>query len=219
MGISIFVAMNMPDQLWSEYLESTCDKEPALLQKINRDTNLKETKAHMLSGHFQGRVLSMLSKLVAPRQILEIGTFTGYATLALAEGLRSDGIIHTIDIDEELQDRVQNYFDQADQKHQICYHIGDAAEVIAKIEGQFDLVFIDADKKRNKLYYEMVIDRIPSGGLILVDNVLWKGRVLDANPDSQTRQILELNTFLAADQRVEKLILPIRDGLFVLRKK
>lgn len=211
--------MNMPDEKYSEYLESTCDQEPALLKKINRETYLKETKAHMLSGHFQGRVLSMLSKLVAPKQILEIGTFTGYATLALAEGLRADGIIHTIDIDEELHDRVQHYFDQADQREQICYHIGDAIDVILTIEGQFELVFIDADKKRNKIYYEMVIDRIPSGGLILVDNVLWKGRVLDEAPDSQTRQILELNTFLAADQRVEKLILPIRDGLFVLRKK
>jgi len=211
--------MNMPDEKYSEYLESTCDQEPILLQKINRETYLKETKAHMLSGHFQGRVLSMLSKLIAPKQILEIGTFTGYATLALAEGLQSQGIIHTIDIDEELQERVQHYFEQSEQRHQICYHLGDAVDVIPTIEGQFDLVFIDADKKRNKIYYEMVIDRIPSGGLILVDNVLWKGRVLDDTPDSQTRQILELNTFLAADQRVEKLILPIRDGLFVLRKK
>ncbi len=211
--------MSMPDHAWSDYLESTCDEEPALLQKISRDTHLKETKAHMLSGHFQGRVLSMLSKLGAPKQILEIGTFTGYATLALAEGLHPEGIIHTIDINEELRERVQSYFEEAPQASQIRYHIGDALEVIPQLKGQFDIVFIDADKKRNKVYYEMVIDRVPSGGLILVDNVLWKGRVLDDTPDSQTRQILELNTFLAADQRVDKLILPLRDGLFVLRKK
>lgn len=211
--------MNMPDEAWSAYLESTCDEEPALLKKINRDTYLKDTKAHMLSGHFQGRVLSMLSKLVAPKQILEIGTFTGYATLALAEGLKTGGIIHTIDINEELQERVQTYFDASEKQAQIQYHIGDAIDVIPNITGTFDLVFIDADKKRNKIYYEMVIDRVSSGGLILVDNVLWKGRVLDENPDNQTRQILALNNYLAADQRVDKLILPIRDGLFVLRKK
>lgn len=211
--------MYLEDQDLSAYLEQTCDGESALLQRINRETYIKETKAHMLSGHFQGRVLSLLSKMVAPQQILEIGTFTGYATLCLAEGLQDGGIIHTIDINEELLDRVQEYFDASKYRHQIRFHIGDALDIIPQIEGNFDLVFIDADKKRNQHYYDMVIDRVSSGGLILVDNVLWKGRLFDEKPDSQTKQVLELNQNLAEDQRVEKLILPIRDGLFVLRKK
>ncbi|MFD1769250.1 O-methyltransferase [Sphingobacterium suaedae] len=201
------------------YLEQTCDQETDLLNKINRETYLKETMPHMLSGHFQGRVLAMLSKLVRPKQILEIGTFTGYASLCLAEGLAEKGILHTIDVNEEQEDRVQGYFNASPYKEHIRYHIGDAAEVIPTIEGDFDLVFIDADKKRNLYYFETLIDRVVSGGLLLIDNVLWKGKVLQDNPDGQTTKVLELNRVLAADSRVEKLILPIRDGLFVLRKK
>lgn len=201
------------------YLEETCDEESDLLKIINRETYLKETMPHMMSGHYQGRALSMISKLVAPKKILEIGTFTGYATLCLAEGLPEEGILHTIDINEEQEERVSGYFERSDYADQIKYHIGDAFEVIPSIEGEFDLVFIDADKKRNLVYYDMLIDRVPKGGLILIDNVLWKGKVFQENPDSQTRQVLELNATLAKDNRVEKLILPIRDGLFVLRKK
>jgi len=211
--------MSQEENQISTYLEETCDEENELLKKINRETYLKETMPHMLSGHYQGRVLAMLSKMVAPKKILEIGTFTGYATLCLAEGLQIDGTLHTIDINEELQERVSAYFDESAFGSRIQYHIGDAVDVIPTIEGMFDLVFIDADKKRNLIYYNMLIDRVPSGGLILVDNVLWKGKVLDTNPDKQTQQILELNSVLAKDERVEKLILPIRDGLFVLRKK
>ena len=173
----------------------------------------------MLSGHFQGRVLSMLAKLARPKRILEIGTFTGYATLCLAEALEEGGVLHTIDVNEEQEERVRAYFDASPYGNQIHYHIGDAAEVIPQLEGDFDLVFIDADKKRNLYYFDTLIDRVPSGGLILLDNVLWKGKVLLDNPDSQTKRVLELNETLAADERVEKLILPIRDGLFVLRKK
>ncbi len=201
------------------YLEETCDQESALLKKINRETYLKETMPHMLSGHYQGRVLALLSKMVSPNVILEIGTFTGYATLCLAEGLREGGRIHTIDINEELEERVSAYFDESSFGSQICYHIGDAINVVPTIPGTFDLVFIDADKKRNLIYYDLVIDRVLSGGLILIDNVLWKGKILDKKPDNQTKQILELNSVLAKDQRIEKLILPVRDGLFVLRKK
>ncbi|MBD1433285.1 class I SAM-dependent methyltransferase [Sphingobacterium sp. DN00404] len=201
------------------YLEKTCDTENELLKRINRETYLRETMPHMLSGHFQGRVLAMLAKLVKPKSVLEIGTFTGYATLCLAEGLDSKGVLHTIDINEELEERVQGYFDASRFGEQIKYHIGDAAEIIPTIAGDFDLVFIDADKKRNLYYFEMLIDRVSSGGLLLIDNVLWKGRVLMDNPDSQTRKVIELNETLAKDSRVEKLILPIRDGLFVLRRK
>lgn len=201
------------------YLEEHCDVENPLLKRINRETYLKETMPHMMSGHYQGRVLSMISKMVNPKRILEIGTFTGYSTLCLAEGLSADGVLHTIDINEEQEERVSSYFESSPFGSQIKYHIGDAVEIIPSIAGEFDLVFIDADKKRNLIYYDMLIDRVSKGGLILVDNVLWKGKVFDENPDSQTKQVLELNNTLAKDERVEKLILPIRDGLFVIRKK
>lgn len=203
----------------NSYLEAHSDKEDSLLKRINRETYLKETMPHMMSGHYQGRVLAMISKMVNPKRILEIGTFTGYATLCLAEGLQKDGVLYTIDINEEQEARVSTYFAESAYGSQIDYRIGDALELIPTIAGTFDLVFIDADKKRNLVYYTMLIDRIPKGGLILIDNVLWKGKIFDENPDSQTKQVLALNDTLAADDRVEKLILPIRDGLFVLRKK
>jgi len=201
------------------YLEGHSDEENPLLKRINRETYLKETMPHMMSGHYQGRVLAMISKMVNPKRILEIGTFTGYATLCLAEGLQEEGILHTIDINEEQEDRVLGYFEESPFGNQIKYHIGDAFEIIPTIDGEFDLVFIDADKKRNLIYYDMLIDRVSKGGLILVDNVLWKGKVFDEKPDNQTKQVLELNHTLANDNRIEKLILPIRDGLFVMRKK
>lgn len=203
----------------NSYLESICDEENSLLKTINRETYLRETMPHMMSGHYQGRVLSMISKMVSPKRILEIGTFTGYATLCLAEGLSPEGFLHTIDINEEQEERVQGYFDNSPFATQIRYHIGDAFEIIPTLEGDFDLVFIDADKKRNLTYYDMLVDRVPSGGILMIDNVLWKGKVFDENPDNQTKQVLELNKTLAMDSRVEKLILPVRDGLFVLRKK
>ena len=201
------------------YLEHTTDEENSLLKRVNRETYLKETMPHMLSGHYQGRVLSLLSKLVAPKRILEIGTFTGYATLCLAEGLQEDGILYTIDINAEQQERVQGYFDESAFADKISYHIGDAAVILPTLNETFDLVFIDADKKRNLYYFEAIINQVPSGGLILIDNVLWKGKVLDSKPDNQTKQIIDLNARLAQDKRVEKVILPIRDGLFALRKK
>lgn len=203
----------------NSYLESICDDENPLLKTINRETYLRETMPHMMSGHYQGRVLSMISKLVGPKRILEIGTFTGYASLCLAEGLRASGELHTIDINQEQQERVQGYFDQSPFAAQIKYHIGDALDIIPTISGDFDLVFIDADKKRNLLYYEMLVERVPSGGVLMIDNVLWKGKVFEDGADNQTKQVLELNNILAKDTRVEKLILPVRDGLFVLRKK
>lgn len=211
--------MDLSNEVLESYLENTCDGENDLLQKVNRETYLKETRPHMLSGHYQGRLLSMLSKILAPKVILEIGTFTGYATLCLAEGLSPEGIVHTIDINEELQERVRGYLDESPYGSQIISHIGEAKDVIKKIEEEFDLVFIDADKKNNYTYFELVIDRMPSGGVILVDNVLWKGKIFDENLDKQSQEILNLNEKLAKDPRVEKLILPIRDGLFVLRKK
>jgi len=219
MFFGTFVVMEIVADDLESYLEHTTDDENSLLKRVNRETYLKETMPHMLSGHYQGRVLSLLSKLVAPKRILEIGTFTGYATLCLAEGLQQDGILHTIDINEEQQERVQGYFDASEFAAKIRYHIGDAAEIILTLNETFDLVFIDADKKRNLYYFETIINQVPSGGLILIDNVLWKGKVLDSKPDNQTKQIIDLNARLAQDKRVEKVILPIRDGLFALRKK
>jgi len=201
------------------YLERTCDAENALLKQINRETYLKETRPHMLSGHLQGRMLSFLSKLVAPRRILEVGTFTGYATLCLAEGLTSDGIIHTIDCNEELEPRVSGYFRQSAFSDQIIFHVAKALDIIPTLKETFDLVFIDADKKNNLHYYQLLIEKVRPGGLILIDNVLWKGKVVEDNPDKQTEEILNLNEEIASDPRVEKLILPIRDGLFLIRKR
>lgn len=210
--------MEMFTESLNSYLENHTDTESDLLKRINRETHLKETKAHMLSGHLQGRVLSMLSKLISPSTILEIGTFTGYATLCMAEGLKPNGTLHTIDINEELEDRVRTYFNESPFTEQIEYHIGNAMDIVPGLDEIFDLVFIDADKKNNINYYKLVIDKVPSGGLILIDNVLWKGKVLQEDYDKQTELILELNTQIAADSRVEKVILPLRDGLFLIRK-
>lgn len=200
------------------YLEQTCDQESDLLKRINRETYLKETMPHMLSGHYQGRLLSFLSKLINPLRILEIGTFTGYATLCLAEGLGKEGRIHTIEINEELQPRLLAYFEEAASSEKIVLHIGEALKIIPTLNETFDLVFIDADKKNNHNYFELVLDKVRPGGLILIDNVLWKGKVLEENPDKQTQSIIELNNQIASDPRVEKVILPVRDGLFMIRK-
>lgn len=209
----------MFDDKLTSYLEGTCDAESELLQRIHRDTYLSQTRPHMLSGHYQGRLLAMLSKLIVPEQILEVGTFTGYATLCLAEGLAPGGMLHTIDINAELEERVRNYFEQSASAEAIHYHIGNAATIIPELEGPFDLVFIDADKKNNQLYYELALEKSRKGSLILIDNVLWKGKVVRDETDTQTQHIMALNQQLADDERVDKLILPIRDGVFVLRKR
>jgi predicted O-methyltransferase YrrM len=209
----------LSDELTS-YLENSCDSENDLLKQINRETQLKVSMARMISGHYQGRLLSMLSKMINPKRILEVGTFTGYATLCLAEGLQENGIIYTIDINVELEDMVRANFKKSEFDAKINYQIGDAKQIIPTINETFDLVFIDADKKNNATYYEMILDRVRSGGLILVDNVLWSGKVLDQEKtDQKTTFITNFNEMLSSDQRVEKLILPVRDGLFMARKK
>jgi len=202
-----------------DLLVNYCEPENELLQNIDRETNLKVLMPRMLSGHYQGRVLSMLSKMVSPKRILEIGTFTGYATICLAEGLTSDGLIFTLDINAELEDMVRSNFSKSEHKNKIKYILGDATETISGLNEVFDLVFIDADKKNNGLYYDLIFDRIRPGGIIIVDNVLWSGKVLQEKQDKDTRNITSFNDKIAADERVEKLILPVRDGLFVIRKK
>jgi len=202
-----------------QLLLNYCEPESELLQKIDRETNLKVLMPRMLSGHYQGRMLSFLSKMVSPKRILEIGTFTGYATLCLAEGLTEEGILYTLDINEELEEMVRRNFAQSDYNSKIKYILGDATQTVNTLEETFDLVFIDADKKNNGTYYDLVFNRIRPGGLIIVDNVLWSGKVLNTNQDKDTKNITTFNDKIAADDRVEKLILPVRDGLFIIRKK
>jgi predicted O-methyltransferase YrrM len=172
----------------------------------------------MLSGHYQGRVLTFLSKILNPNRILEIGTFTGYATLCLAEGLTENGILHTIDINAELEDRVREYFKKSSYNDKIKYHLGNAVEVIPQLDEVFDIVFIDADKKNNNTYYDLVFDKVRKGGLIIVDNVLWSGKITLGANDKDTENIRRFNERVSKDLRTEKLILPVRDGLFIIRK-
>lgn len=212
--------MELLSEELTHYLENSCEPENELLKHINRETHLKVSMPRMLSGHYQGKLLSMISKMINPERILEIGTFTGYATLCLAEGLRENGRIYTIDINLELEDMVRSNFKRSNLDSKIMYQIGDAKEIIPTLNEIFDLVFIDADKKNNATYYDMIIDKVRSGGLILVDNVLWSGKVLDESvSDQKTSFISKFNEMVSSDQRVEKLILPIRDGLFLIRKK
>lgn len=211
--------MSLINDDMQQLLLNYCEPESDLLKKIDRETNLKVLMPRMLSGHYQGRVLSFLSKMIHPRRILEIGTFTGYATICLAEGLTADGIIYTLDKNEELEEMVIRNLAAAPNPEKIRYILGDATETINDLEETFDLVFIDADKKNNGTYYDLIFDRIRPGGLIIVDNVLWSGKVLKPAQDKETKNISTFNDKIAADDRVEKLILPIRDGLFIIRKK
>ena len=203
------------------YLDNHCDAEPEALKTINRETHLKVLKPNMLSGHYQGRLLSMLSKMMQPKRILEIGTFTGYATICLAEGLTEDGIIHTIEVNRELEEMLNQHFALTNVEKKIKQHFGPAEQIIADLyENDFDIVFIDADKKNNYTYFQLVFDKVRSGGLIIIDNVLWKGKVYDgAQKDADTESFRKLNEQIAVDSRVEKLILPVRDGVLLIRKK
>jgi caffeoyl-CoA O-methyltransferase len=209
----------LPDILQA-YLDDHCDAEPEALQTISRETYLKVLKPHMLSGHYQGRVLSFLSKLIQPKRILEIGTFTGYATICLAEGLGDDGEIHTIEVNREMEEMLKSHFRLTSVEKKIKLHFGEAEHIIAGLPyNDFDLAFIDADKKNNYTYFQLVFNKIRSGGLIIIDNVLWKGKVYGPENDADTQMIRKLNDQIAADERVDKLILPVRDGLLVIRKK
>ncbi|THD66336.1 O-methyltransferase [Robertkochia marina] len=202
-----------------EYVEKHSQQEPAILQKLTRETHLKVLQPRMISGHFQGRVLSMLSKLINPKYVLEIGTYTGYSAICLAEGLHPEGTIHTIDINEELHELQRKYFDLSGWGERIVQHTGDALEIIPDLDDGFDLVFIDADKVNYPTYFNLIIDKMAKGGVILTDNVLWSGKVLEevkAN-DKQTNALLEYNKLINEDPRVETVLLPIRDGLTLTR--
>lgn len=203
------------------YCDAHTDSEPEVLAKINRLTHLKILKPRMLSGHFQGRLLSFLSKMQQPKRILEIGTYTGYSAICLAEGLQEGGELITIDCNEELEDFVKENFRLANFSDRITFMMGDAKEVLSTLEGPFDLVFIDADKKNYLLYYGMIFSKVRVGGLILADNVLWSGKVVEKNikaNDEDTHALLDFNKMVASDVRVEKILLPVRDGIFIARK-
>ncbi len=201
------------------YVTVHSENEPELLAQLNKETHQKILQPRMLSGHFQGRVLSMLSKIIHPTTILEIGTYTGYATLCLAEGLAENGTIDTLDIEEELFDFQRKYFDKSPWASQITQHLGDALEIIPTLDKKYDLVFIDADKENYINYFHLIVPMMNQGGIILSDNVLWSGKVLEEvkSNDITTKIILEYNQLLKEDTRVETVLLPIRDGLTVSR--
>lgn len=203
------------------YVTAHTRPESELLKKLNRETNAKVLMPRMLSGHLQGQVLRMISMMIRPAAILEIGTYTGYSALCLAEGLRDDGKLITIDINEELAPMVKRYFAESPHSSRIDYRIGNAMDIIPTLPGPFDLVFIDADKTNYPAYFEMAIERIPSGGFIIADNVLWSGKVLEngEKTDPDTRAIKTFNDQVSQDPRIENVLFPIRDGLMVIRKK
>ena len=202
-----------------EYAEFHTSGEDELLAQLNRDTYANVLVPRMLSGHLQGRVLSMISKMVKPRNILEIGTYTGYSALCLAEGLDKKGKLHSIEINEELESRIVKYFELSAFAENLVLHIGNALEVIPTLEVPFDLVFIDADKSNYSTYYLLLIETLPPGAFIVADNVLWSGKVLSEANDADTLALQEFNDLVQNDDRVENVLMPVRDGLMVIRKK
>ena len=211
--------MHFISQELEDYIEQHSEQEPQHLAALNKETYQKILLPRMLSGHFQGRVLSMLSKLIRPVNILEIGTYTGYSALCLCEGIQENGQLHTIDIKEELIDFQRKHFDKSPWGKQIVQHLGEAIDIIPSLDLKFDLIFIDADKENYITYFEMIVPKMNKGGIILSDNVLWSGKVLEPlqKNDLSTKILLEYNQLLKNDPRVETVLLPIRDGLTVSR--
>lgn len=203
-----------------EYCEAHSTPESDLLYRLNRETNLKCIKPRMISGHLQGRLLSFISQMMRPKRILEIGTYTGYATLCLAEGLSDDGRIDTIEVDEELEEMIRRYFSQSAYNEKIMLHIGDALQVLKQLDATWDLVFMDAEKDDYIAYYELVLPRLRQGGIILADNVLWSGKVIQEvkTGDKETRALMKFNDYILEDKRVKNFLLPFRDGIMVIEK-
>ncbi|AZJ34220.1 O-methyltransferase [Tenacibaculum singaporense] len=208
----------LPEEL-DNYVVKHSQAEPKILQELSRETWQKVLNPRMLSGAFQGRVLSMISKLIQPKSILEIGTYTGYSALCLAEGLPKDGMLYTVDKNEELEELQHKYFQKSDYKNQITQYVGNALDIIPSIDSKFDLVFIDADKSNYVNYFHLIIDKMNKGGVILSDNVLWSGKVVEElDPkDIDTKILLDYNRLLNEDDRLETVLLPIRDGLTISR--
>ena len=210
----------LPEKL-DDYIVDHSQKEPELLQQLSKETWQKVLAPRMLSGHFQGRVLSLISKMVNPKYILEIGTYTGYSALCLAEGIQTKGLLHTIDNNEEIFDLQRKYFDKSIYGNQIIQHIGNALNVIPSLDITFDLVFIDADKKNYPNYLEIILPKLKSGSIILSDNVLWTGKVIEPlqKSDQDTKALLEYNKMINEHSQLETILLPIRDGLTLTRVK
>ena len=200
------------------YAEAHTSPESALLKRINRETYVSVLHPRMLSGHLQGRVLSLISHMVRPKSILEIGTYTGYSALCLTEGLAPGGKLVTLDINEELEERVRQYFEESGRGKDIDYRIGDALSIILTLPGPFDLVWIDADKENYAHYFDLIIDKVPTNGFILADNVLWSGKVLDSKLDKDTQAIVDFNLKIQEDERVENVLFPMRDGIMMMRR-
>jgi caffeoyl-CoA O-methyltransferase len=213
--------MDFIDEKLLEYAERHTTAESAVLQELNRETHAHVLSPRMLSGHLQGRILSMISNMIKPQYILEIGTYTGYSAICLSEGLQPHGKIITIDINEELEDLVRNYFDKAGLTKQVEHLTGDALKIIPTLKTNFDLVFIDADKVNYSRYYDLVMPRLNKGGYILADNVLWSGNVIRPvdSSDFDTQALMEFNTKVTNDPNVENVLLPVRDGIMLIRKK
>jgi caffeoyl-CoA O-methyltransferase len=213
--------MEFIDSVLNEYAEHHTSAESELLKRINRETNLEVLRPRMLSGHLQGRMLAAISHMIKPDYILEIGTYTGYSALCLAEGLGEKGKLVTIERNAELEDRVRGYFAESRRAAQLEIRIGDALQLIPDVAADIDLVFIDADKVNYLNYYKLVIDKVKPGGFILADNVLWSGKVVDKlDPeDVDTAALLDFNRFILEDDRVENVLLPVRDGIMLIRKK
>ncbi|MEC8367226.1 MAG: O-methyltransferase [Bacteroidota bacterium] len=203
-----------------EYVQNKTSDESKILNDLSRETHLKVLNPRMLSGHYQGRLLSLISKLIKPKSILEIGTYTGYSTLCLLEGLEKKGFIHTIDHNEELLNIQNKFFERAKVSNRIKQYTGDAKKIIKNLKVKFDLIFIDADKENYPLYYDLVFGKLKSGGIIIADNILWSGKILEKveKDDYATQSIINFNNKIKNDERVEKIILPIRDGLSLIRK-
>ena len=207
----------LPEIISSYSLENT-EKEPKLLSDLNRETWANVMIPRMLSGHLQGRVLSMISKMIHPTNIIEVGTYTGYSALCMAEGLKENGKIHTLDINEEYTSVARKYFDKSDYKENIIQHIGNAVDVIPQLNDKFQLAFLDADKENYSNYFDLIINKMDIGGYIIADNVLWSGKVTEDNKDEETMALHNYNKKVLSDKRVETVLLPVRDGLNISRK-
>jgi caffeoyl-CoA O-methyltransferase len=212
--------INFIDDNILNYSISKSEKESKLLNDLYRETYLKVLNPRMISGHYQGRILSLISKIISPKKILEIGTYTGYSAICLCEGMDKDGILHTIDNNKELVKIQNKYFKKANLTNKIVQHSGDAKNIIPTIEEEFDIVFIDADKESYPEYYDLIIKKVRSGGIIIADNILWSGKILEKveKDDQATKSIIEFNNKIIEDDRVKNIILPIRDGLNIIRK-
>ncbi len=211
--------MHLQSPQIEEYIQQHTSEEMEVLSQLNRQTNTDVLMPQMLSGKVQGQFLQMISQMIQPNRILEIGTYTGYSAICLAQGLAENGQLVTIDINEELEDMVRSFFDKAGLQHKIKYIIGNATQVIKQLDETWDLVFIDADKQNYSTYYNLAIDKVRSGGFILADNVLWSGKITDEKKDKDTQKLAEFNQMVQQDSRVDNVIVSIRDGIMMIRKK